>query len=115
MRRTWTARWLSWMPPPIAGCDAVKFQLFRIAELFAPEILAKSPQHRARAAWELPVAHIAPLARRAAEQGIRFSCTPFYLEAVQELEPHVAFYKIASYELLWTGLLPSLRRHRQHR
>jgi N-acetylneuraminate synthase len=87
------------------GCDAVKFQLFRVNELFAPEILAKSAKLRARAAWELPVAHIAPLARRARERGIQFSCTPFYLEAVKELEPHVAFYKIASYELLWDDLL----------
>ena len=88
-----------------AGCDAVKFQLFRVKELFAPEILKKSAKHRAREAWELPVSHIEPLARRAYECGIQFSCTPFYLDAVKELEPYVAFYKIASYELLWNGLL----------
>jgi sialic acid synthase SpsE len=87
------------------GCDAVKFQLFRLNELFAPEVLAKSAKLRARAAWELPVSHIEPLAHRARERGIQFSCTPFYLEAVKELEPHVAFYKIASYELLWDDLL----------
>ena len=87
------------------GCDAVKFQLFRLNELFAPEILAKSAKHRARVAWELPLAHIEPLAIRARERGIQFSCTPFYLDAVKELEPHVAFYKIASYELLWGDLL----------
>jgi N-acetylneuraminate synthase len=87
------------------GCDAVKFQLFRIRELFAPEILAKSAKHRARVKWELPVAHLAPLAERARERKIEFSCTPFYLAAVAELEPFVAFYKIASYELLWHGLL----------
>ena len=34
-----------------AGFDAVKFQLFRVAQLFAPEILARSPQHRRRVAW----------------------------------------------------------------
>ena len=87
------------------GCDAVKFQLFRIAELFAPEILARSAKHRARVKWELPVAHLAPLAERARARNIEFSCTPFYLAAVEELEPFVAFYKIASYELLWHGLL----------
>jgi sialic acid synthase SpsE len=87
------------------GCDAVKFQLFRLQELFAPEILARSAAHRARAAWELPAAHLPALAARARARGIAFSCTPFYLEAVVELEPHVAFYKIASYELLWNGLL----------
>ncbi len=90
-----------------AGCgfDAVKFQLFRVAELFAPEILAKSPQHSKRAAWELPLAHLEPIAKRCREKNIEFSCTPFYLEAVKQLEPYVAFYKVASYELLWSDLL----------
>jgi sialic acid synthase SpsE len=88
-----------------AGFDAVKFQLFRVAQLFAPEILAKSPQHRKRVAWELPLEHLAPLAARCREKGVEFSCTPFYLDAVTQLEPHVAFYKVASYELLWTDLL----------
>jgi len=87
------------------GCDAVKFQLFRIDELFAPEILSQSASHRARRRWELPVAHLEPLARRCAERGIEFSCTPFFLDAVELLKPHVAFYKIASYELLWSALL----------
>lgn len=87
------------------GFDAVKFQLFRIAELFAPEILAKSPQHKKRVAWELPLAHLEPIANRCREKNIEFSCTPFYLEAVKELEPYVAFYKVASYELLWNNLL----------
>src|SRR5207302_4106724 len=36
------------------GCAAVKFQLFNVDDLFAPEILAKSPKHRLRAGWELP-------------------------------------------------------------
>jgi len=87
------------------GFDAVKFQLFRVAELFAPEILARSPRHRKRVAWELPVAHLEPLARRCHERGMEFSCTPFYLEAVKQLEPYVAFFKVASYELLWIDLL----------
>ena len=87
------------------GCDAVKFQLFRVAELFAPEILSKSAKHRERVQWELPLSHLAPLAERCRERGLQFSCTPFYLEAVKELAPYAAFYKIASYELLWTALL----------
>jgi N-acetylneuraminate synthase len=87
------------------GCDAVKFQLFQIAKMFAPEILNASPKHRARRQWELPIAHLAPLAERCKERGIQFSCTPFYLEAVRELLPFVDFYKVASYELLVTPLL----------
>jgi sialic acid synthase SpsE len=88
-----------------SGCDAVKFQLFKIDRMFAPEILAASAKHRARRAWELPHAHLAPLAERCRERGIEFSCTPFYVEAVEELRPFVDFYKIASYELLYAPLL----------
>lgn len=88
-----------------AHCDAVKFQLFKIGHMFAPEILAQSAKHRARADWELPVAHLAPIAERCARRGIAFSCTPFYREAVEELRPFVDFYKIASYELLVKPLL----------
>jgi len=93
-----------------AGCDAVKFQLFKIDRMFAPEILARSAKHRARREWELPRAHLAPLAERCLKRGIQFSCTPFYLEAVEELRPFVAFYKIASYELLVTDLLEACAR-----
>src|SRR5215475_15872908 len=88
-----------------AGCDAVKFQLFKIDRMFAPEILAKSPKHRARAEWELPLSHLAPLTEHCSARKIQFSCTPFYLEAVAELQPFVDFYKVASYELLVTDLL----------
>lgn len=87
------------------GCGAVKFQLFRIEELFAPEVLAKSPVLTARKEWELPVEFLAPIAERCQQQKIQFSCTPFYLQAVEELLPYVDFYKIASYELLWNDLL----------
>jgi sialic acid synthase SpsE len=93
-----------------AGFDAVKFQLFKIEELFAPEILQKSPAHRARKRWELPVSFLPELAARCKEKGIKFSCTPFYLKAVEELYPYVNFYKIASYELLWNDLLSSCAR-----
>jgi sialic acid synthase SpsE len=87
------------------GADAVKFQLFEIARMFAPEILARSEKHRARREWELPTAHLAPLAERCARRDIAFACTPFHLQAVAMLEPFVGFYKIASYELLVAPLL----------
>jgi sialic acid synthase SpsE len=93
-----------------AGCDAVKFQLFKIDRMFAPEILARSPKHRARSEWELPLSHLPRLAEHCLERKIRFSCTPFYLEAVAELEPFVDFYKVASYELLVTDLLKACAR-----
>lgn len=87
------------------GCDGVKFQLFKIDQLFAPEVLAASPTHRKRRAWELPTEFIPQLAARARERQIQFGCTPFYLEAVDILAPHVDFLKIASYELGWIDLL----------
>ena len=90
------------------GCSAVKFQLFKVRELFAPEILAKSEQHRQREAWELPVEFLPALAKRCHEQNMQFACTPFYLDAVNELLPYVDFYKIGSYELLWDDLLAAV-------
>lgn len=88
-----------------AGCDAVKFQLFKIDRMFAPEILRRSPKHRARTEWELPLSYLAPLSEHCSARGIQFACTPFYLEAVAELAPFVSFYKIASYEILVAELL----------
>ena len=87
------------------GCDAVKFQLFRVRELFAPEALQHNPKLLAREEWELPVEFLPVLAQGCKEAGIQFSCTPFYLQAVAELLPFVDFYKIASYELMWDELL----------
>lgn len=88
-----------------AGCSAVKFQLFKIEQLFSPEILARSEKHRKRKEWELPLEFVPKLAKHCRKVGIEFSCTPFYLSAVSELEPYIDFYKIASYELLWDDLL----------
>ncbi len=87
-----------------AGCAGVKFQLFKIDKLFSPEILEKSETHRKRKEWELPVDYIPDLADLSHSLGLSFGCTPFYLEAVDTLEPYVDFYKIASYELLWHDL-----------
>ena len=87
------------------GCAAVKFQLFKIRELFAPAALERNEALLQREQWELPVGFLPNLADRCRQRGIQFSCTPFYLDAVAELEPYVDFYKIASYELLWVDLL----------
>ena len=93
-----------------SGADAVKFQLFRIEQMFAPEILARSAKHRARKAWELPLNFLPKIAARAKEKGVDFICTPFYLEAVAELRNHVDALKIASYELVWDELLAACGR-----
>jgi N-acetylneuraminate synthase len=88
-----------------SGCDAVKFQLFEIRKLFAPEILEKSEEHRNRGDWELPLEFLEPIMKRCHEKGVLFACTPFDLDAVEQLAPFVDFFKVASYELLWDGLL----------
>ena len=97
------------------GCSAVKFQLFRMDQLFAPEILRHSAEHRQRSAWEfehrqrsaweLPASFLPHLAEKCQASSIQFACTPFDLEAVELLYPYVDIYKIASYELLWHPLL----------
>lgn len=87
------------------GCNAVKFQLFKIKELFAPEILSKNEEIQRRKGWELPLSFLPEISSRCKEKNIKFGCTPFYLKAVEELLPYIDFYKIASYELLWNDLL----------
>ena len=44
------------------------------------------------------------MSKHAHDLGIEFSCTPFFLEAVDFLAPYCDFLKIASYELLWLNL-----------
>ena len=95
------------------GCTGIKFQLFKLTELFSPEILAKSEQHRKRAQWELALELIPEIAKRCRERKILFGCTPFYLKAVKELYPYVDFYKISSYELLWAPLIEACAKTRK--
>lgn len=87
------------------GCDAVKFQLFKIDHLFSKEALLARPELAARKDWELPISFLPKLLQCCRDLKIQFSCTPFYLEAVSELEPYVDFFKVASYELMWNDLL----------
>ncbi len=87
------------------GCDAVKFQLFKLKKLFAPEIIAQNKDIQKREEWELPLDFLPALSKRCKEKNILFSCTPFYLDAVRELLPYVDFYKISSYDLLRDDLL----------
>lgn len=87
------------------GFDAVKFQLFRIEALFAPEALNGNLEKQNRRQWELPEEFIPILSRETKRLGMKFSCTPFYLDAIPILKDHVDFFKIASYELLWQDLI----------
>lgn len=92
------------------GCDSIKFQLFRIDKLFSPEAIRHKPFIEERRQWELPISFLPLLAERCQKKNIQFSCSPFYLSAVQELAPYVSFYKLASYVLLWDDLLRACAR-----
>lgn len=88
-----------------AGCGAVKLQLFRVSDLFAPEALARHPELSARRAWELPPELLAPIRARCQLRGIELGATPFAPWAVDALAGHVDFFKIASYDLLRRELI----------
>jgi N-acetylneuraminate synthase len=84
------------------GCTAVKFQLFRLDKLFAPEVLASQEYKflEKRRTWELPLEWLPQLREWCIERKMEFGCTPFYPEAVDQLLPYVDFFKVASYNLL---------------
>ncbi|HEY7828979.1 MAG TPA: N-acetylneuraminate synthase family protein [Solirubrobacteraceae bacterium] len=88
-----------------AGCEAVKLQVFRVEELFAPQALEAHPELQARRAWELPLEFLGPVRERCEARGVELGATPFATRAVQELADHVDFFKIASYELPWPALI----------
>lgn len=87
------------------GCDAVKFQLFRVEKLFSPEAIQNIPSIIDRKKWELPLKFLPEIKSRCVEKNILLGCTPFYLEAVDQLCEYIDFFKIASYELLWLELI----------
>ncbi len=87
------------------GCSAVKFQQFKVRQLFAPEALRANPALFEREAWELPESFNAELASRAHELDLEFASTPFYRDAVALLAEHVDFFKLASYQVPWLDLL----------
>jgi sialic acid synthase SpsE len=88
-----------------AGARAVKLQVFRVEDLFAPEVLAMREDLLARRAWEMPIELLAPIAERARAVGMELGATAFGLWAIDALLEHVDFFKIASYELLWHELI----------
>ena len=95
------------------GAQGVKFQLFKLDQLFAPEALKAKPELLARRAWELPVEFIPHISRMCYARGLLFGCTPFYMAAIAELFPYVDFYKIASYQLLQLDFLAQFKQYQQ--
>ena len=90
------------------NCYAVKFQVFKTNKLFHEKILNKSKPHRNMSKWELPSKFVPILSRYAKKKKIKFSISPFYLEAVDKFKKYVDFFKIGSYEILREDLLKSV-------
>ena len=92
------------------GCDAVKFQLFRIDKLFHSSIL-NHPDYQflqERRKWEIPLHWFHQLKETCNDHKIEFGCTPFDLDAVDFLWSYVDFYKISSYDLMRSDLLQAI-------
>lgn len=74
-----------------AGADAIKFQLFHWEDIVDdPEL--RDPR------YEIPEHWIAGWAHEARLRGLDFLCTPFAPWAIEVLRPHVAAWKIGSFE-----------------
>jgi len=87
------------------GFYAVKFQLFKIDKLFSKDAKKLFKVAKKKTKRELPRKFIPKIAEYCKKKGIKFSCTPFDISAVEFLERYVDFYKIASYEMAWPELL----------
>lgn len=84
------------------GFDAVKFQLFKANKLYAPQHKEMIETIKKR---ELPIEWLPTLKKVSQDNGLEFGCTPFYLDAVDELNPYVDFFKIGSFENQWNKLI----------
>ena len=83
------------------NCWGVKFQLFDAEKLYAPGF-ANIEELKKR---ELPVKWIKKIARLCKKLKIKFGCTPFYIEAVEQLEKYVDFFKISSFDIKRKNLI----------
>ena len=99
-----------------ACVDAVKFQLFRAAELY-PRSAGRSDYlgmpdsiYDIIERMEMPPEWLPRLAAHARAQGLVFFAAPFDEESADLLDPHVELFKIASYEMTHTPLLEHVAR-----
>jgi len=87
------------------GCWAVKFQLFKAKNLYAPEFKSQIEKMKT---WELPYEFIQHIRIRCDALGLKFICTPFDLGAVHLLKDTVDYFKIGSYENQWINLIKAV-------
>ncbi len=100
-----------------AGCDAVKFQVFRAETIYAPG--AGQSDYLAEAgiredaiellrSLEMPYEMLAGLAAHARERGLEFMASAFSVADARAVDPHVTVHKLASSELNHLRLLEFL-------
>lgn len=87
------------------GFYAVKFQLFKIDNLFSKDAKVTYKSALKKKKRQLPESFIPKLHNYCKKKKIKFSCTPFDLNSVKILNKYVDFFKIASYEMNWRELL----------
>lgn len=87
------------------GCTGVKFDLFRVDQIFAAQILRVSPAHRRQRRWELPLHWVPKLRDYARDHGLKLGVTPFSLETVAAVHSQVDFLNVSSHELPWLDLV----------
>jgi sialic acid synthase SpsE len=88
-----------------AGADAVKFQTIVPEELVTPDQTARLARLRQ---FQFSLEQFATLARVAHEAGVLFLTSPFALDVVAPLTPHVDGFKIASGDNTFRPLLDAV-------
>lgn len=88
-----------------AGADAVKFQLFRASKLYHKDagrsdyLKQDKSIYEIIADMEMPYQWLPELAEYCVGVGIVFLCSAFDEDSLEQLDPYVPAYKIASYEM----------------
>jgi len=99
-----------------AGANAVKFQNFRAAKLYARHAGEAAYLKDARGiyeiveALEIPEAWVPQLAAYCREKGVAFISSPFDEASADLIAPHVPVVKVASYEMTHSPLLRHIAR-----
>jgi sialic acid synthase SpsE len=89
----------------LAGADAVKFQVFRADKLYPKSaglsdyLKMPKPIYEIVAEMEMPYEWLPQLSTYCREKDIVFLASVFDEESADRLDPHVAAFKVASYEM----------------
>ena len=78
------------------GCWGVKFQLFRAEELYAPQYKQQIEMNKAR---EFPISWIPKIAKVCEETKIKFGCSVFHEQDVDEISSFVDWFKLSSFDI----------------